>query len=60
MVRDDLGGTAGSTYISSGTYEIIWERETDEDDDFKPIAPDGVVKFFGRVDDGIDAGATRR
>ena len=50
---DDLGGTAGSTYINSGTYEIIWERETDEEDDFKPIAPDGVVKFFGRVDDGI-------
>ena len=24
---DDLGGTAGSTYINSGTYEIIWERE---------------------------------
>ena len=52
----DLGGTAGSTYTNSGTYEIIWEREADqdEDDDFKPIAPDGVVKFFGRVDDGID------
>ena len=47
-------GTAGSTYINSGTYEIIWEREGAEDDDFKPIAPDGVVKFFGRIDDGID------
>ncbi len=50
----DLGGANTTTYANSGTYEIIWEREdTDEDDDFKPIAPDGVVKFFGRVNDGI-------
>ena len=45
-----------TTYANSGTYEIIWERESPgETDDFKPIAPDGVVKFFGRVDDGLDA-----
>ena len=52
----DLGTPNATTYVNSGTYEIIWERETDppETDDFKPIAPDGVVKFFGRVDDGID------
>ena len=50
----DLGGANATTYSNSGTYEIIWERaDQDEDDDFKPIAPDGVVKFFGRVDDGI-------
>ena len=47
-----------ATYSNSGTYEIIWEREAGdgEDDDFKPIAPDGVVKFFGRVNDGLAAG----
>ena len=42
----------------SGTYEVIWERVTDANDvspDFKPIASaedGGLVKFFGRVDDG--------
>ena len=46
-----------TTYETSGTYEIIWELETGEDDGFKPIAPDGVVKFFGRVDDGLDENA---
>ena len=53
------GNTPSATYTSSGTYEIIWERESpDETDDFKPIAPDGVVKFFGRINDGLDAGVT--
>ena len=48
----------GATYNNSGTYEIIWERDANaNEDDFKPIAPDGVVKFFGRVNDGLDAGA---
>lgn len=47
-----------ATYTNSGTYEIIWERQDDgEDDDFKPIAPDGVVKFFGRINDGLAADA---
>ena len=43
-----------STYNNSGTYEIIWDRDTDggETHDFKPIAPDGVVKFFGRINPG--------
>ena len=50
----DLGGVNTTTYSNSGTYEIIWEREdANEDHDFKPIAPDGKVKFFGRVNDGI-------
>ena len=54
----DLNGNDTTTYSNSGTYEIIWEREQGEENVFKPIAPDGVVKFFGRVDDGIavDAG----
>ena len=52
----------GATYNNSGTYEIIWERNgpngnPPETDDFKPIAPDGVVKFFGRVNDGLAVGA---
>ena len=55
----DLRGENATTYANSGTYEIIWEREQEnEDDDFKPIAPDGVVKFFGRVNDGLAVGAT--
>ena len=29
-------GNESSTYSNSGTYEIIWERETDEEGDFKP------------------------
>ena len=46
----DLGdaNNPSSTYMNSGTYEIIWERETVGEGDFKPIAPDGVVKFFGQ------------
>ena len=51
-----------STFENSGTYELIWEVEATPDpatasQDFKPIAPDGVVKFFGRVDDGVAAAA---
>lgn len=53
------GGTNTTNFATSGTYEIIWEREgggtPPETDDFKPIAPDGVVKFFGRINDGIAA-----
>ena len=53
----NAGVSNSTTYSNSGTYEIIWEREdTNDDDDFKPIAPDGVVKFFGRVDDGRATG----
>ena len=48
----DLDLPNSSTYRNSGTYEIIWQRESDEQDDFKPIAPDGVVKFFGRINPG--------
>ena len=59
------GGAASdnSDYIGSGTYEVLWSRDDDDADtatpppDFKPIASaedGGVVKFFGRVDDGID------
>ena len=52
--QDDSGNT---TFVNSGTYEIIWEYETGNtsNDLFKPIAPDGVVRFFGRVDDGVGA-----
>ena len=52
----DLDLTNSSTYRNSGTYEIIWQRESDEQDDFKPIAPDGVVKFFGRINPGDASG----
>ena len=45
------------TFEQSGTYEIIWEREAGETTDFKPIATDGVVKFFGRVSTTVIAGA---
>ena len=50
----DLSSLNSSTYTNSGTYEIIWDRDTDggETHDFKPIAPDGVVKFFGRINPG--------
>ena len=48
----DLTADNTTTYSNSGTYEIIWEREQGELNVFKPIAPDGVVKFFGRVNPG--------
>ncbi len=51
------GATGDTTFEQSGTYEIIWEREDGETDEFKPIAKDGVVKFFGRVNDGLGATA---
>ena len=57
---DQPGVTGDTTFEQSGTYEIIWGNDAaTPTDDFKPIATDGAVKFFGRVDDGIagtDAG----
>ena len=50
--RQDAGaGTSNTTFENSGTYEIIWgnTNTTAPIDVFKPIAPDGDVKFFGRV-----------
>ncbi len=40
------GGTA--TFTTSGTYTINFRGAT-SGDPYKPIAPKGVVKFFGRV-----------
>ena len=40
-------------FDNSGTYEVLWGRS--DTAVFKPIAPDGVVKFFGRVNDGLAA-----
>lgn len=54
---DQPGTGEDVTFEQSGTYEIIWEREDTTTDDFKPIAKDGVVKFFGRVNDGLGATA---
>ena len=51
------GANNNTSYIGSGTYEVIWERDQNETDKFKPIASAenrGVVKFFGRVHDGLD------
>ena len=43
-----IGATATAKFESSGTYTINFQGATD-DDPYKPIAPEGVVKFFGRV-----------
>ena len=46
--------TAETVFATSGSYEIVFERTGDAK--FKPIASakdNGVVKFFGRVDDGV-------
>ena len=45
-------GTGDTTFGNSGTYEVLFERVTAGTGDFKPIARDGVVKFFGRVNPG--------
>ena len=63
QVQFDEGGD-DTTFAISGPYEVIFEREGEdgEDDDFKPIASakdGGVVKFFGRVNDGNGLGAFR-
>ena len=58
---DAQGATGDTTFENSGTFQIVFEDDgtttPDTDDVFKPIAPDGVVKFFGRVDDGLAADA---
>lgn len=54
---DDAGGTANDTiFENSGSFQVLFTGGT-ATDLYKPIAPDGVVKFFGRVNDGI-AGTT--
>ncbi len=57
---DAQGATGNTTFSNSGTYQIVFENDTSTtpttDDVFKPIAPDGVVKFFGRVNDGLTPG----
>lgn len=42
---EDDGDT---TFGSSGSYQVLFENGSD-DEHYKPIAPKGVVKFFGRV-----------
>lgn len=55
--QQGAGADGDTTFENSGTFELIWQRDdADEDEDFKPIAPDGVVKFFGRVHDGTALG----
>ena len=52
---DSEAGADETHFENSGTYEVVFEKDTGEDDDFKAIASAedrGVVKFFGRVDDG--------
>ena len=44
-----------AVFANSGTYEALWGRPDDDETAFKPIAPDGVVKFFGRVNPGTPA-----
>lgn len=53
---NDVVGTAGDTIFAdgeSGSFQVLFTGGT-ANDPYKPIAPDGTVKFFGRVDDGID------
>ena len=47
----DTNLTGDTTFEASGPYQLLWDRDPDTAP-FKPIAPDGVVKFFGRVDLG--------
>lgn len=48
-----IGATQVANFTASGSYTIVFQRDTGVEDDFKPIAPNGRVRFFGRIDDGI-------
>ena len=46
-------GTSGSqtaNFTASGSYTINFQKADGVTADYKPIAPKGVVKFFGRID----------
>ena len=55
--ESDVSATANTTFDSSGTAQVLFEGGGTATNPYKPIADPkshgGVVKFFGRVDDGI-------
>lgn len=56
---DQQGATDDTTFEGSGSFEIVFERPETTPPNFKPIASakdGGVVKFFGRVNDGNGLG----
>ena len=60
QIEFDSAAVTETKFKSSGTYEIVFERETGELDDFKPVAraeDNGKVKFFGKVQVGTTPGA---
>ena len=46
-----IGATAVANFTASGTYTINFQGASATAGPYKPIAPEGVVKFFGCVDD---------
>ena len=51
VVEFDGETDVDTTFENSGSFQVLFEGGTG-DEPYKPIAPDGVVKFFGRVNDG--------
>ena len=55
---DPVSGNPTTTFTGSGTEQVLFESGGTTTNPYKPIADPkshgGVVKFFGRVDDGID------
>lgn len=52
---DQSDSSPDTSFENSGSYEVIFGRGNNDTTKFKPIASakdDGVVKFFGRVNDG--------
>ena len=50
-----IDATAIATFTASGSYTIRWQG-SDANNPFHPIAPDGKVKFFGRINDNLATG----
>ena len=44
----DTAAPTTTIFTTSGSYQVLFTGGT-ADVDYKPIAPDGTVKFFGRV-----------
>ncbi|MXZ02895.1 MAG: hypothetical protein F4Y88_04260 [Chloroflexi bacterium] len=50
-----INNTADANFTASGSYTVRWQG-SDADNPFPPIAPDGKVRFFGRIHDGLATG----
>ena len=52
MTEFDWNDSGNTTFTTSGSYTIVFEGGGTPGNWYKPIAPDGTVKFFGRINPG--------